>query len=105
MKADGLGNLYVLGVTQSVDFPATLTVGSRSRPNQVPGDLFVAKIRIEGWTLFWSVIVKPATPLGLAVGSDGGAFVTGYTDDATLFPASAGAFRSARWEAARSRPL
>lgn len=72
-----------------------LTVGLRSRPNQVPGDRFVAKIRIESWTLVWSMIVKPATPLGLTVGSDGSAFVTGYTDDATLFPASTGAFRSA----------
>src|SRR5215469_3753582 len=69
---DQAGNLFVLGFTQSVDFPATTTFGTRPANSSNPnGDTFIAKIHLADWSLTWSAVIRPSVPLALAVDNSG----------------------------------
>ncbi len=92
VKADTLGNLFVLGSTQSSDFPASSTFGTRTTQASGGGDTFVAKVRLADWSLAWAVVIRPSTPLALAIDSSGEVYVTGYTVDAGTFPTTPGAY-------------
>lgn len=92
--SDNAGNLYLLGSTQSPDFPSTKLYGKRAAAGVSLGDLFVAKIRLADWSLVYSTIIGSAKPLGLAVDSVGNAYVAGSTALPDQFPATPGAFRT-----------
>ena len=65
---DHAGNLFVLGTTQSSDFPVTATFGNRpANSSNSSGDTFVAKIRLADWSLTWSAVIRPSVPLALAI--------------------------------------
>ena len=92
---DHAGNLFVLGTTQSSDFPATATFGIRpANSSNNSGDTFVAKIRLADWSLTWSAVIRPSAPLALAIDNSGAVYLTGRTDAPASFPAAVGGFRT-----------
>lgn len=91
IAADKLGNAYVTGRTAAIDFPTT---PGAFQTNYGGGDAFVAKLNPAGTTLVYSTYLNGASGNGIAVDSDGSAFITGdaYT---TNFPTTTGAFQTA----------
>ncbi|MCW5982001.1 MAG: SBBP repeat-containing protein [Bryobacteraceae bacterium] len=82
---DSSKNAYIVGETRSANFPKTVgkTCGSE-------GDGFIAKINASGNALVYARCIGGATwerAYGVAVGSQGNAYVTGSTDS-TDFPAT-----------------
>ena len=90
---DGSGNLFVLGATQSSDFPATKVFGPTGAPAS-GGDTFVAKIRIADWSLVWSAVIRPSVPLAFAIDSSGAVYLTCHSDTPANFPATPGGFNA-----------
>lgn len=86
--SDGAGFVYILGSTQSTDFPVTTTIGPESSTMS-----FVAKIRVEGWSLVWSTVVRGVNASGLALGPDQAVYLAGFTDRPNELPGVEGAFR------------
>ena len=92
---DHSGNLFVLGTTQSSDFPATASFGNRpANSSNSSGDTFVAKIRLADWSLTWSAVIRPSVPLALAIDESGAVYLTCWSDSPANFPAIPGAFRT-----------
>lgn len=89
IAVDGLGNAYVSGNTGSSDFPRTpgalQTCGST-------GGAFVTKVNAQGTALIYSACIAGGTASGIAVDSDGSAYVAGSTTAAN-FPTTPGAFQ------------
>jgi uncharacterized protein (TIGR03437 family) len=90
---DGSGNLFVLGATQSSDFPATKVFGPTGAP-AAGGDTFVAKIRIADWSLVWSAVIRPSVPLAFAIDSSGAVYLTCHSDTPANFPTTPGGFNA-----------
>jgi hypothetical protein len=94
--ADAVGNLYVVGITDSTSFP--LTPGSLSA---TPAGDFLAKFDPTGATLIYSTYFAGLTDSGfqssasLVVDASGNTFVAGPADPGLPIPASAHAFQSA----------
>ena len=90
IAADTLGNAYVTGRTAAIDFPTT---AEAFQTNYGGGDAFVAKLNPAGTALIYSTYLNGASGNGIAVDSDGSAYVTGeaYT---TNFPTTSGAFQT-----------
>jgi hypothetical protein len=83
---DSAGNAYVTGFTDSANFPTS----SASQPSLGGGqqDAFVAKLNPSGTALVYSTYLGGSgqdNGTGIAVDSDGNAYVTGYTGS-TNFP-------------------
>ena len=88
IAVDGSGAAYITGQTSSPDFP--VTAGS-FQPAFAGGndDAFVTKLAPDGSSLVYSTFLGGAAPTpyrtaydggyGIAVGSDGSAYVAGYT--------------------------
>jgi len=70
---DAQNNVYVTGLTQSPDFP--LTSGALEAISAGPG--FVLKLNPSGNKLVYSATIDGVVPGGIAVDSEGNAFVTG----------------------------
>jgi hypothetical protein len=105
IAVDGAGNVFVLGRTNSTDFPTT--AGSFDTTFNGGVDAFVTKLGADGTVLVYSTYLGGADfemdegfdalarRVGaIAVDSAGNAYVTGSTKS-TDFPATAGAFRTA----------
>jgi hypothetical protein len=104
IAVDAGGNVYVMGRTDSTNFPTT--AGSLDPAFNGGVDAFVTKLSADGATLAYSTYLggsgseidqgfdKLARRVGaIAVDAAGNAFVTGSTTSAD-FPATAGAFRT-----------
>jgi len=85
IAVDSSGNAYVTGSTQSTDFPTTSGV-FQPACNSIPilcYDAFVTKLNPTGSALVYSSYLGGDTnfdiPLGIAVDSQGNAYVTGQT--------------------------
>jgi len=102
IAVDAAGNAYITGTTQSTDFPTTSGAFQTSLAGKK--NAFVAKLNAAGTALVYSTYLGGAadqdvfnTPLqdglGIAVDSQGAAYVTGRTD-ATDFPVTPGAFQT-----------
>jgi hypothetical protein len=80
------GNVAITGYTESSDFPTL----SPAQPNltQSEGartDVFVTKVKADGSTVLWSTYLGGRgreAALAVAVGGDGGVYLTGYTESA-----------------------
>ena len=83
------GNIYVTGEEASQDFPRTH--GAYGQNNYLGNDLFVTKIDNLGTQLLYSTnlefgIDSFCTPAGIAVNTDGAAFITGNIYPLENFP-------------------
>lgn len=93
---DSAGNIYVVGTTSSVDFPTTPDVIQTGLKGQLAGDTaygdpdaFVTKLSPDGSKLLYSTYLGGEFEddgNGIAVDSQGNAYVTGTTYGAAEFP-------------------
>jgi hypothetical protein len=91
---DGKGNAYVIGFTESIDFPVTPNAFQTTYGGY--GDAFVAKLNPSGSALVYSTYLGGSgydQGYSLAVDSAGNAYVTGSTSS-TNFPVTPGAFQT-----------
>ncbi len=94
LAIDGSGAAYVTGFTGSNDFPTT--PGAFQTAYGDGGDVFVSKLNAAGSALTYSSYLGGGGADyggGIAVDSDGSAYVAGLTDSAN-FPTSAGALQT-----------
>jgi hypothetical protein len=92
LAVDTLGYLYVVGTTESTDFP--VTAGAFSTVHGGSGEVFVSKIHPGGGSLIYSTFLGGGDydwGAALAVDAAGHAWVTGSTLSSD-FPTTAGAF-------------
>ena len=97
IAVDADGNAYVTGVTQSTDFPTTCG-GAFDTTLSGFEDAFVSKLNSTGTALVYSTYLGGSgdtssavdTGRGIAVDSDGNAYVTGVTTSSD-FPVTSGA--------------
>lgn len=91
VAVDRDGAIYVSGTTSSSDFPGTAS-GTGAIAGQ--SDIFVAKLSSDGAHLLYGVYFggeNTETGVGIGVGPDGSAYVTGRTESLS-FPVTDGAF-------------
>ena len=99
IAVDIAGNAYVVGETQSCDFPTTSGVFQPSAIgtncfNFGPSDLFVTKLDSAGAGLVYSTYLGDDGGVpGIAIDAAGHAYVTGTTQSST-FPTTVGAFQT-----------
>jgi hypothetical protein len=92
IEVDSSGNAYVIGDTRSSDFPTT--TGSFDRNYDNHDDAFALKLNPSGNSLLYSTYLNgddEDKALGLAVDSNGVAYITGYTRSSD-FPISNNAY-------------
>jgi hypothetical protein len=101
IAVDSNGNVYIAGITYSIDFPVTPAAFMKTCGNsQFPcsnvyfnkGEGFVAKLSSDGSTLLYATYMGgngSSTQIhGIAVDSAGSAYVTGQTGDFPTTPSS-----------------
>ncbi len=94
IAVDAAGNAYLTGYTYSANFP---TAGGFQNVNGGGSDVFVAKLNASGSGFVYTTYLGGAwgeQGNGIAVDSDGNAYVTGATLSGN-FPVSVGAFDAA----------
>ena len=92
---DSSGDIYVTGITQSIDFPTT-PGALQATFGGFPADAFFSKLNDTGSALLYSTYLGGSNldeGLGVAVDSSGGAYVTGSTSS-NDFPVTAGALQT-----------
>lgn len=106
IQADGNGNAYVVGTTQSLDFPIAPFVLPSGLPNP-NGSPFVVKLSPKGNGMADRIYASyfggsgdgnpndPDQGNAIAIDSHGNVFITGSTFSSTLWPITAGAFQTA----------
>ena len=91
---DQSGNIYVLGETESPDFP--VSVGAYDAPNPSPRDVFITKFDSTGKNILYSARIGGSQlekGTAMAVDSLGQVCITGSTTS-TNFPTTNNAFQS-----------
>src|SRR5207244_93997 len=91
IAADGAGDAYLTGFTESADFPTTPGAFDTTFNG---GDAFVTKFDASGAALLYSTFLggnNDDVGTGIALDDAGSAYLTGYTSS-TDFPTTAGAF-------------
>lgn len=104
---DRSGDAYLTGFTDSDDYPLQASLPNTNDNNQQIGknfDAFVTELSADGSSLVYSTLVGGiADDEGdaIAVGSDGAAYITGFTNSTTSFPTTSGALRrtASAWSA------
>jgi probable HAF family extracellular repeat protein len=97
---DASGNAYVVGSTNSPDFPVTPTAYQKTKSGTYVFDnnIFVTKLNAAGDALLYSTYIGPLTDSAsgndIAVDADGNAYVTGLTYS-TTYPTTPGAPQTA----------
>src|SRR5690606_34781659 len=85
IAVDSMGNAYVTGETNSVDFPMANPIQASSTNSF---DVFVSKINANGLALDYSTYLGGINydyAKGIAVDGNGNAYITGYAES-TGFP-------------------
>jgi len=92
IAVDGGGNAYVVGETNSIDFPTT--AGAFSRVQRGDGDMFITKLNPTGSALAYSTYLGGTTVdngSNITVDSGGNAYALGFSRSLD-FPTTPGAF-------------
>jgi hypothetical protein len=95
---DLLGNSYVTGITNSLNFPTTPGVFNRTGCYQDNDDVFVLKLNYNGSDLLYSTFIGGASidvATSIDLDSKGNAYITGNTFS-TDFPVTPGAFNTSK---------
>ncbi|MFN0118907.1 MAG: SBBP repeat-containing protein, partial [Blastocatellia bacterium] len=95
IAVDAAGNVYVAGVADSAQFPAT-PGAFQTMPGRVGSDAFVAKFNPAGSALVYATYLGGGAPdeaTGIVVDNAGVVIVTGQTNS-TNFPTTAGAYQT-----------
>ena len=97
IAVDKKGSAYIIGHTNSNDFPTKDQI--QSEPNDGGFDAFVSKLNPSGSAFEYSTYLGGSQfedGLGIAVDSNGAAYITGYTEapvNPPFFPSTTGAFQ------------
>ncbi|AJQ25637.1 SBBP repeat-containing protein [Pelosinus fermentans] len=91
IAVDTSGNAYVIGWTESTDFPTT--PGAFQASLKGPRDGFITKLNPTGSTLVYSTYFGSDEPSDIAVDTSGNAYIIGTTDSADFFT-TPGAFQT-----------
>ena len=94
IKVDAAGNAYIVGWTQSPDFPTTAGAFKRTGSASNSLDVFVSKLNATGTALVYSTFIGGSNfdwGRAIAIDAAGNAYVTGQTKSST-FPTTGGAF-------------
>jgi hypothetical protein len=90
IAVDSVGNAYVTGNTQSLNFPTTS--GAFQQCSETNGFGFVSKLNSSGSELVYSTCIGSYVyAQSIAVDSSGSAYITGYTEGS--IPVTPGAFQ------------
>jgi hypothetical protein len=103
IAVDSSGNAYVTGAASSKNFPTTLGAFQASAPSgSLAQPAFVTKLAANGQSLVYSTflggtagVAENTSGAGIAVDSNGNAYVTGCTEDLD-FPTTTGAFQTTK---------
>ncbi len=88
---DPSGDIYVTGMTQSPDYPATTGAYNTTRPG---GDVvFVSKLDNNSDSLLASTFLGPGQVNTISIGSYGNVYITGITQSKD-YPATTGAYQT-----------
>src|SRR6185369_5755709 len=91
ITVDASGNAYVIGFTNSLDFPTTISAFDITHNGNE--DVFVTKLNPSGSALVYSTFLGGNSRdfgFGISVDTSGSAYVTGSTDSSE-FPTTVGA--------------
>lgn len=91
ITVDTSGNAYVVGYTNSSDFPATPGSYAHTQPSSGQ-NIFIAKLSTTGGNLVFATYLGPGIGSGIAVDSLGYSYVTGETYCCS-FPTTVGAYQ------------
>ena len=94
IQVDANGNAYVVGTTQSPNFPTTAGAFRRTGSASNSLDIFVSKLNPTGTALVYSTFIGGTnfdSGRAIAIDAAGNAYVTGQTKSSN-FPTTAGAF-------------
>ncbi|QUI23830.1 SBBP repeat-containing protein [Vallitalea pronyensis] len=92
---DSMGNAYVIGETNSPDFPTTLGAFQEDFPGLDDSSAFIAKLNPDGTSLIYSTFLGGSDDdegTDIAVDNKGNAYVVGETNSSD-FPTTQGAFQ------------
>ncbi|MDE2359282.1 MAG: SBBP repeat-containing protein [Betaproteobacteria bacterium] len=107
IAVDGAGHAYVTGLAQTYTFPLVDSAAPRKQQDN-QDSAFVAKVSASGGSLLFSTFLRtgygytddkvtpipPGSAAGVAAGTDGAAYVTGYTDGTGQFQPTTAAFQT-----------
>jgi beta-propeller repeat-containing protein len=94
IKVDASGNAFIVGTTQSPNFPTTAGALRRTGAVNNSLDAFVSKINAAGTALIYSTFIGGSNfewGRAIAIDAAGSAYITGQTKSSN-FPTTAGAF-------------
>ena len=94
IKVDGSGNAYIVGTTQSPDFPTRAGSFDRTGATSNSLEAFVTKVNPTGTALVYSTFIGGSNfewGRGIAIDAAGNAYITGQTKSSN-FPTTGGAF-------------
>jgi hypothetical protein len=92
IAVDSAGNAYIVGTTNSTNFPATS--GAVGKSNAGFEDAFVFKLSSNGSIVYSTMVGSSGSDLGLGIAADGSgnAYITGQTTGS--FPVTTSAFQT-----------
>jgi hypothetical protein len=94
IAVDSAGNTFIVGITQSPDFPATAGAFRRTGAAGNVSDVFVAKLNSTGSALIYATFIGGSDfdfGRAIAIDSAGNAYIAGQTKSAN-YPTTKGAF-------------
>jgi hypothetical protein len=94
IQVDANGNAFIVGTTQSPNFPTTAGAFRRTGATSNSLEVFVSKVNPTGTALVYSTFIGGSNfdwGRGIAIDASGNAYVTGQTKSSN-FPTTAGAF-------------
>ena len=96
IAVDSDGNAYIIGYTNSSDFPITTTAYQTTNQGGFMGDVILSKLNSDGTDLIYSTFFGgDRNDLGnaITIDSEGNVYFAGYTNSAS-FPVTSGAYQS-----------